>query len=1148
MERMGLTVTAVVNSGEDAIARAEETFPDLVLMDIQLKGRVDGVVAGLAILERFDIPVVYLAALSDDIPVERAQQTSPLGYLLKPVAEKQLQIAIKMAVQHHETQLRRQREMDLSQQAKAVGAAGSASRQGSVPARHPPKHGWSDARPLSLVKPSPPHAAIQEQLDRILSSQTLAQSKRLVRFLSFVVEKALEGEGSQLNEYLIGVEVYQRPSSFDSHIDTIVRTEARRLRSKLKQYYEREGINDPILIEVPKGSYVPAFRERERGILNKDPGQLIAHYRLLQKLGEGGMGTVYLAEDTRLNRQVALKFIHDSQLKEKHARERLFREARAAAAIDHPNVAAVYEVGEVDGHPYIAMAHVEGQNLEELILEGPLEIQVGLQVARQLADALEAAHRKGVIHRDLNPTNVILGEHGRVRIVDFGLAKLSVSTLLTDPGMLIGTASYVSPEQMRGEAVDHRTDIWSLGVILYELLTGKRPFEAEHRDAVYFAIIHKAPQPLNRWRSGIPEELSRITLKCLEKEPANRYSDAGALNEDLSKVQPHLAQAQDGASMNLHLPAGMEESVVKSGSPLQLKSLAPAQRESGRLPGWGTAVSQTECSNTSKEEQLSRDTGHRSLLRRRNTGWMVAATFAVLLVLTGSVWWVRTIQRQQPRKDLVAAPSIPRLVVLPFESRTPGEKNQSLGYAISDSLISRLSKLRGLEVTSPTTILQLTERKATLYEIAKILNVQYALEGTLLRSGHQGHVTAQLIRISDDSHIWSQEFDFPWRDLFAVRQKLSESVVRQMKIQLLPEEQQLLARNSTQSSEAYQAYAKGRYSLVRFSYLREPGYLAEAEKHFKRALEEDPQYANALADLASLCYQRFYPPQRDRKELATQGIGYAKQALAIDPNHVEALYILGSLYDHIGQADKGLELCRKAVQLEPNNPEAHQHLAWRYLERGFYESGIAENSVALAKDTLFMDSYYYKIQFLIRLQRYEEALATVNQLEEVEPSSPYPRLLRADAAFFQGDLARAESGWREAMKMNSKRLPLSDVIPVLLATISARKGEIEQARQVLHNFDTTRSRLTDYPIKLAALVGEKDLAIDLIRNSSINRNYRWLVSDPDIASLHNEPRFRELLTELHQKWQRDLDQSGQSLPVRPPKLPTPEEYLSRLAR
>ncbi len=219
----------------------------------------------------------------------------------------------------------------------------------------------------------------------------------------------------------------------------------------------------------------------------------------------------------------------------------------------------------------------------------------------------------------------------------------------------------------------------------------------------------------------------------------------------------------------------------------------------------------------------------------------------------------------------MAAPSIPRLVVLPFESRTPGEENQKLSYAISDSLISHLSQLRGLEVTSWTTIARLTERKPTLPEIAKILNVHYALEGSLLKSGHQAHVTAQLIRLSDDSHVWSEEFDFPWKDLLAVRQKISESVARQMKIQLLPEEQQPLARNSTENAEAFQAYAKGRYSLIRFSFLREPSYLNEAETHLKRALEEDPQNANILADLAYLCFQRLYPPQGDRSQIDSSG-------------------------------------------------------------------------------------------------------------------------------------------------------------------------------------------------------------------------------------------------------------------------------------
>jgi tetratricopeptide (TPR) repeat protein len=250
----------------------------------------------------------------------------------------------------------------------------------------------------------------------------------------------------------------------------------------------------------------------------------------------------------------------------------------------------------------------------------------------------------------------------------------------------------------------------------------------------------------------------------------------------------------------------------------------------------------------------------------------------------------------------------------------------------------------------------------------------------------------------------------------------------------------------------------------------------------------------------------------------------------------------------MGQRDKGLELCRKAVQLAPNDPEAHHHLAWRYLERGFYESGIEENGIAIAKDSLFLDPYHFQTLFLTRLGRYEAALATVKKLEEAEPTSNIPRLLRGDIAFAQGDLARAEAGWREVLESDARTPERSNITRVLLALISARNGRIGEARQVLNKFDTTPSRANDYPIKLAALAGEKDLAIDLIRDNQLHRNYRWLVTDPDIALLRDEPRFRELLAELYQKWQRDVATLSPSLPVPPPRLPTPEEYLSRKIR
>ncbi|HTG74305.1 MAG TPA: protein kinase [Terriglobia bacterium] len=464
--------------------------------------------------------------------------------------------------------------------------------------------------------------SVREQLQKIVASRIFQQSKKLVRFLGFVVEKALEGKGDQLSEYLIGVEVYERSSSFDPQIDTIVRGEARRLRSKLRQYYDTDGAYDPILIEVPKGAYAAVFHQRERGVLDKNVGQSVSHYRLVEKLGEGGMGAVYLAEDTQLGRRVALKFIAEALLKEKDSRSWFLREAQAAASIDHPNVATVYEVGTSEGHPFIAMAHVKGQSLEDRIAEGLLEIRDALNIACQLADGLEAAHRQGIVHRDLKPANVILEEGGRIRIIDFGLAQLAAVSRLTQASTPIGTANYISPEQMIGEVVDQRADIWSLGVILYELATGRKPFQAEHREAVYYAIAHVGPEPMRRWRADIPEELERVVFKCLEKRPAQRYADAAALRAELLAIQSEGLRPQGGPPSSPPLSRGDDN------------KMSPRQ---------GTTLGRNE------DEVLPADTllASPSKFLGQTGSWVVGAAVAVLLTVAGMVWRFRE-DRKQP--------------------------------------------------------------------------------------------------------------------------------------------------------------------------------------------------------------------------------------------------------------------------------------------------------------------------------------------------------------------------------------------------------------------------------------------------------------------------------------------------------------------
>ena len=466
-----------------------------------------------------------------------------------------------------------------------------------------------------------------------MASRTFSQSRKLVRFLNFLVEKALQGQAEQVNEYLIGAEVYERPASFDPQIDTIVRTEARRLRAKLRQYADGEGSYDSIVIDVPKG-YVPVFRERDRGVLEKKVGQLVSRYRLSEKLGEGGMGAVYRAEDTVLGRAVALKFLSGSVLRDKERRARLVREARAAAAIDHPNVCTVYEIDEVEGQPFIAMAYVSGHNLEDQIARGPLELRDALDIACQLAGGLQAAHHGGVVHRDLKPANVIMSvvSNGvRAKIVDFGLAQLSAVSRLTAVSTPIGTDSYVSPEQMNGEVVDHRSDIWSLGVILYEMVTGKQPFRGERREAVFYAIAHLAPEPMSRLRAGVPEELERIVSKCLEKDAACRYSDAAELKAELSRLLHSLPDS--GFASPVSLPE----------APLETTSLP---KQSSR---WVALAAEESASGRQLAVRPSSQRGR--LLRLI---W-VAGLLALLLVAAIVVWFLQS-PRRTPGPELAAVP------------------------------------------------------------------------------------------------------------------------------------------------------------------------------------------------------------------------------------------------------------------------------------------------------------------------------------------------------------------------------------------------------------------------------------------------------------------------------------------------------------
>ena len=398
--------------------------------------------------------------------------------------------------------------------------------------------------------------AVRQQLEKVVSSSALAPSKRLVRFLRYVTERSLEGRAGELKEYTIGLEVFDRDASYDPRIDTIVRSEARRLRSKLKQYYDTEGRFEPIAIDLPKGSYVPVFRKRDPHGKGVHEGSSIAHYKLIQKLGQGGMGVVYKAEDTRLKRTVALKFLAPNVIESPEHQARFVREAQAAAGLDHPNICTVYEIGEADGQTFLAMAYIDGVTLQERVESGPLKLGTALEIARQIADGLTAAHRKGVVHRDIKPANIMITEPNgvQVKITDFGLVQLAGWSRLTGERSLLGTLPYMSPEQAQGEETDRRTDVWALGVVVYEMLTGRLPFQGEYEPAVVYSILHEDPEPITGLRTGIPIELDWIVSKLLAKDREERYQHMDEVIVDLVALRKKLATGRTTTLPSGQLP------------------------------------------------------------------------------------------------------------------------------------------------------------------------------------------------------------------------------------------------------------------------------------------------------------------------------------------------------------------------------------------------------------------------------------------------------------------------------------------------------------------------------------------------------------------------------------------------------------------
>jgi len=650
-------------------------------------------------------------------------------------------------------------------------------------------------------------------------------------------------------------------------------------------------------------------------------GSRFGPYEILAPVGEGGMGQVWRARDTRLDRDVALKVLPTETLTDKTARARLVQEARLASKLNHPYICTVYEVGESDGQTYIAMELVEGQPLSARLAEGPLPIEQVLRYGQQLADALGHAHERRVVHRDLKSANVVLTPQGRVKILDFGLAKrltdeqLADATTvarhsLTEPGTVAGTLAYMAPEQLRGQPADARSDIWALGVVLYEMAGGQRPFQGQTGYELTSAVLKEAPAPLP---PAVPAPLTAVIDRCLVKEPAERYQRA-------AEVQAAL------------------EAVASGG-------------EAARWPTWRAVV-----------------WGRRRLLGR------AAAAFALLLIAATLV----AFDVGGVRSRVMGGTGTIKLAVLPFANLSGDAGQEYLSDGLTQEMITLLGRLHPatLSVIARTSVMRYKKTDTPVNQIGRELGVDYVLEGSAQRQADGILITAELINVADQTQVWADKFERDFSAILAVQGQVAQSVARALAVELLPAEEARLAIVRTVNPEAYEAYLKGSSLWQTLNAVD----LDAAQRYFEQALEKDPSYAPAFSGLAWIWLVRGQTGLIVPSEAGPKAKASALQAAGLDDNSAEAHDALANILSWNEWDWAGAEReWKRTLELNPNFANAHAYYA-HYLaimKRAAEAVSHSERALELDPFNPLYHSLYGGV--LVGLRRYDDALAAAHK-------------------------------------------------------------------------------------------------------------------------------------------------------------------------